>query len=96
MQLYRMLWIYVAVHELARDTPSKTHKRQWPQLWRQAAVRIAQGPTPLLVAGGEMDVDQVEAGECVSSASVFRGLQLLLYLGQNSRHGGESDKGEIQ
>ena len=74
MQAYRMLWIYVAVHELARDTPSKTHKRQWPQLWRLAAVRIAQGPTPLLVAGGEMDVDQVEAGECVKFAIVFEAI----------------------
>lgn len=62
-QLYRLLWIYVAVHELARDTPSKTHKRQWPREWREAAIRIAQGPTPLLVAGGELDTEQVEAGE---------------------------------
>ena len=61
-QAYRLLWIYVAIHELARTTHIKAHNRQWPADWHDAAVRIATGPTPLLVVGGEMDVDQVEAG----------------------------------
>ena len=59
MQLYRLLWIYVAVHGFAS---SETKSSKWPASWRTAAILIAQGPTPLLVAGGEMDVEQVEAG----------------------------------
>ena len=62
VQLYRILWIYIAVHGFA-STQQKNGRPRWPSEWRQAAILIAQGPTPLLVAGGEMDVHQVEAGE---------------------------------
>ena len=32
---------------------------------RKAAIKIAQELTPLLVAGGELDVEQVEAGQSI-------------------------------
>lgn len=57
-----MLWIYIAAHGFASSQRGSS-KQQWPGSWRNAAIMIAQGPTPLLVAGGEMDVDQIEAGQ---------------------------------
>lgn len=56
-----MLWIYIAVHGFAKSE-NTNERRQWPRS-RDACVAIAQGPTPLMVVGGEMDVDQVEAGK---------------------------------
>ena len=63
MQLYRMLWIYIAIHDLGRANPSKGALKPWNPAYRSAAIKIAQELTPLLVAGGELDIDQVEAGK---------------------------------
>lgn len=62
MQLYRVLWMYVAVHGLWKDHPGSKGRPQWPTEWHLAAILIAKGPTPLLVAGGEIDVFRVDAG----------------------------------
>lgn len=62
LQLYRTLWMYVALYDLARTHPGKIGRTAWPVTWRQAAMNIAHDLTPLLVAGGEMDIEQVEAG----------------------------------
>lgn len=77
MQLYRLLWIYVAVHELGGTGPGKSSKQHWTgDEWHEAAVAIAQGPTPLLVAGGELDIDQIEAGEgqisCIAMTALHK------------------------
>lgn len=64
LQLYRILWIYIAVYDLAKPNLGRSSKAAWPRAWRQAAITIANTLTPLLVAGGEMDIEQVEAGKC--------------------------------
>lgn len=62
VQLYRVVWIYIAIHDLANSSPSKGGK-PWKPAYRRAAIKIAQELTPLLVAGGELDIDQVDAGK---------------------------------
>ena len=66
MQLYRMLWIYIAVHDLGRASAARGTSKAWNPAYRKAAIRIAQELTPLLVAGGELDIEQVEAGKIIS------------------------------
>ncbi len=66
MQLYRMLWIYIAVHDLGRANAARGTSKAWNPAYRKAAIRIAQELTPLLVAGGELDIEQVEAGKITS------------------------------
>ena len=58
-----MLWIYIAIHDLGRASTSKGSSKSWNPAHRAAAIKIAQELTPLLVAGGELDIEQVEAGK---------------------------------
>ena len=73
LQLYRMLWIYIAIHDLGRASSSKGSSKPGNPAYRIAAIKIAQELTPLLVAGGELDIEQVEAGKS-SLSSVHKTL----------------------
>lgn len=66
MQLYRLLWIYIAIHDLGRGNVGKGASKPWNPAYRTAAIKIAQELTPLLIAGGELDIEQVDAGKSSS------------------------------
>ncbi len=62
LQLYRLLWLYVALHDLAGIQVADPCASAWPLEWRNACVTIAQHLTPEVVVGGLVSAGQVEAG----------------------------------
>ena len=51
VQLYRLVWLYSAVHGLAAVCSPADHASSWPEVWRLALGRIAAATPPLLPRG---------------------------------------------
>ena len=50
-QMYRLLWLYSAVHGFAAVRGPADPTGPWPEAWRLALGRIATGTPPLVPAG---------------------------------------------
>jgi len=48
VQLYRLVWLYSAVHGFAAVRSPANHSAPWPEAWRLALGRIAAATPPLL------------------------------------------------
>ena len=62
LQLYRVLWLYVACHDMTGLQDLGSLSRDWPIQWKKACITIAQSLTPAIIAGGGVQPGQVEAG----------------------------------
>ena len=51
MQLYRLVWLYSAVHGFAAVRSPAKHTGPWPEAWHLALGRIAAATPPLLPRG---------------------------------------------